>query len=115
MNDDFNTPQTIATLFELVAIINTFNNNNSFGKISKETFIYLQKTMNGFIVDVLGLESQEIQSDNKSAQLIELMLAMRSEAKNNKNYALSDQIRDQLNEIGITIKDGKEGATYSII
>jgi cysteinyl-tRNA synthetase len=42
------------------------------------------------------------------------MLSMRTEAKNNKNYALSDQIRDRLNEIGITIKDGKEGTTYSI-
>ena len=114
MNDDFNTPKTIAALFELVAIINTCNNNNSFGKISEETFIYLQKTMNGFIIDVLGLENQIVQTDDKSSQLIELMLSMRTEAKNNKNYALSDQIRNQLNDIGITIKDGKEGTTYSI-
>ncbi len=114
MNDDFNTPQTIATLFELVSIVNTCNNANSFGEISKETFIYLQKTMNGFIFDVLGLENQELQSNDKSAQLVELMLSIRTEAKNNKNYALSDQIRDQLNEMGITIKDGKEGTTYTI-
>lgn len=114
MNDDFNTPQTIATLFELVTIINSINANNSVGEISKETFIYLQKTMNGFIIDVLGLENQEMQSNDKSAQLLELMLSIRTEAKNNKNYALSDQIRNQLNEMGITIKDGKEGTTYSI-
>jgi cysteinyl-tRNA synthetase len=84
------------------------------GEISKETFIYLQKTMNGFIIEVLGLENQELKSNDKSAQLIELMLSIRMEAKNNKNYALSDQIRNQLNQMGITIKDGKEGTTYSI-
>ena len=68
--------------------------------------------MNGFILDVLGLDNLDSQSNDKSAQLVELMLSIRNEAKNNKNYALSDQIRDQLNEIGITIKDGKEGTTY---
>jgi cysteinyl-tRNA synthetase len=113
MNDDFNTPQTIATLFELVTIINSINANNSVGEISKNTFLYLQKTMNGFIVDVLGFKSTSSSTDN-SDKLIELMLEMRSEAKANKNYDLSDKIRDQLKNLGITIKDSKEGTTYSI-
>ena len=69
--------------------------------------------MNGFIVDVLGFKSISSSTDN-SDKLIELMLEMRSEAKANKNYELSDKIRDQLKNLGITIKDSKEGTTYSI-
>ena len=115
MNDDFNTPLTIATLFELVAIINTLNSTNSFGTLSEKVFNSLQNTMNGFIIDVLGLDSVQINNKNdKSEKLIELMLSLRAEAKNNKDYALSDKIRDDLTKIGVVIKDGKDGTTFTL-
>ena len=55
MNDDFNSPKTIATLFELVAKINTFATNNAIGKISEKTFKFLKDTFEGFVIDVFGL------------------------------------------------------------
>jgi cysteinyl-tRNA synthetase len=115
MNDDFNTPLTIASLFELVSIINSLSSTNSFGLLSEKVFQDLQKTMNGFIIDVLGLKGVEINTnDDKSEKLIELMLSMRTEAKNNKEYSLSDKIRDDLNKIGVVIKDGKDGTTFTL-
>ena len=115
MNDDFNTPLTIASLFELVSIINSLSSTNSFGILSEKVFQDLQKTMNGFIIDVLGLKGVEINTnDDKSEKLIELMLSMRAGAKNNKDYTLSDKIRDELNKIGVVIKDGKDGTTFTI-
>ena len=115
MNDDFNTPLTIATLFELVSIVNTLNSSKTIGTLSEKTFKKLQNNFHGFVSDVLGLEGKSNeQKDNKSEKLVELVLAMRAEAKSNKDYTLSDKIRDDLSKIGVVIKDGKDGTTYTI-
>ena len=115
MNDDFNTPLTIATLFELVSIVNTLNSSKTVGNLSEKTFKKLQNNFHGFVSDVLGLEGKSNeQRDDKSEKLVELVLAMRAEAKSNKDYTLSDKIRDDLSKIGVVIKDGKDGTTYTI-
>ena len=115
MNDDFNTPLTIATLFELVSIVNTLNSSKTIGTLSEKTFKKLQNNFHGFVSDVLGLEGKSNeQKDDKSEKLVELVLAMRAEAKSNKDYTLSDKIRDDLSKIGVVIKDGKDGTTYTI-
>ena len=115
MNDDFNTPLTIATLFELVSIVNTLNSSKTIGTLSEKTFKKLQNNFHGFVSDVLGLEGKSNeQKDDKSEKLVELVLAMRAEAKSNKDYMLSDKIRDDLSKIGVVIKDGKDGTTYTI-
>ena len=115
MNDDFNTPLTIATLFELVSIVNTLNSSKTVGILSEKTFKKLQNNFHGFVSDVLGLEGKSNeQKDDKSEKLVELVLAMRAEAKSNKDYTLSDKIRDDLSKIGVVIKDGKDGTTYTI-
>ena len=115
MNDDFNTPLTIATLFELVSIVNTLNSSKTVGTLSEKTFKKLQNNFHGFVSDVLGLEGKSNeQKDDKSEKLVELVLAMRAEAKSNKDYMLSDKIRDDLSKIGVVIKDGKDGTTYTI-
>ncbi len=113
MNDDFNTPKVIATLFELVSLINGFSSNNNW-KISKNIFEKLTHTFNGFVEEVLGLKNDHTGDNNLSKKLIEMILNIRSDAKANKNYQVSDQIRDELNKIGIEIKDGKDNTTYSI-
>ena len=67
MNDDFNTPLTIATLFELVSIVNTLNSSKTIGTLSEKTFKKLQNNFHGFVSDVLGLEGKSNeQKDNKS-------------------------------------------------
>ncbi len=114
MNDDFNTPQLIAVLFELVSKINSFSAKTSFNELSEKTFLNLKKTFNGFIEDVLGLIEEPDEKEGKTDQLIKLFLQLRAEAKESKDYELSDKIRDQLIKAGIVIKDNKEGTVYSI-
>ena len=114
MNDDFNSPKTIATLFELVSKINTYSTNNTIGKISEKTFKYLKDTFEGFIIDVFGLVPLMENDSDKLDGTVNLLVQMRVEAKQNKDYALSDKIRDNLSEIGIKLKDSKEGTTYII-
>jgi cysteinyl-tRNA synthetase len=114
MNDDFNTPRTIASLFELVTKINHYSNTKTFGVLSSDTFKKLKVTMNGFVSDVLGLKAEEAQDSEKLDGVVLLLISMRNQAKADKNYALSDQIRDQLAELGVKLKDGKDGTTYSL-
>lgn len=113
MNDDFNTPRTIAVLFELVNKINKMLATNSID-ISEDIFNQLKETINGFIEDVFGLKSEEVADSGKLDGVLEMLIGMRNKAKQSKDYALSDQIRDELNNIGIQLKDSKEGTTYTI-
>ena len=72
--------------------------------------------MGAFIFDVLGLqETPTVEShDEKLSETIAILINMRNQARTEKNFALSDQIRDQLVEIGIHLKDGKDGTTFSL-
>ncbi len=114
MNDDFNTPKVIANLFELVSIINTLLQTNKIDSVDLKTYHFLLKTMNGFIEDVLGLELHVGDNAQLTEELINMVINLRAEAKINKDYTLSDNIRDQLTSLGITIKDGKDGTTYIV-
>lgn len=113
MNDDFNTPRTIAVLFELVNKINKMITAQTVD-LSEETLIALKDTFNGFVEDVFGLKSETQAGSGKLDSVLEMLVEMRNNAKVNKDYALSDQIRDQLSGIGIQLKDSKEGTTYTI-
>lgn len=114
MNDDFNTPKTIAILFELVAKINTYNTQNNFGSISKTTFAYLKETFCGIITDVFGLLPQQKGNSDLLNKSVHLLIEMRHQAKKDGNYALADEIRDQLLGIGIQLMDSKEGTTFNV-
>ena len=98
-----------------MSIVNTLNSSKTVGNLSEKTFKKLQNNFPGFVSDVLGLEGKSNEHrDDKSEKLVELVLAMRAEAKSNKDYTLSDKIRDDLSKIGVVIKDGKDGTTYTI-
>ena len=113
MNDDFNSPILIANLFEAVKYINLLLDKKE--TISEEDFIEFNNTVNAFVFDVLGLKN-DIQKDssNKLSGVVEMLIEMRKEARENKNWALSDKIRDELATLGIQLKDGKDGTTFSI-
>ena len=114
MNDDFNTPILIANLFEGIKYINLINDEKE--TISSEDLELFSKAMHQFLFEVLGLKNEK-QTENNSEKLagvVNLLIQMRNEARANKNFALSDQIRDQLIVLGIQLKDGKEGTTFSI-
>lgn len=110
MNDDFNSPVLIAELFEAVRIINTVYDGK--GKISVVELDKLKQLIQDFVFDVLGLKDEE--SDNLELNsVLEMVIDLRKEAKENKDYATSDKIRIGLQELGIQLKDGKEGTTWS--
>lgn len=114
MNDDFNTPILIAQLFEGVRFVNVLKEGKE--SLTAEDLITFASAMNAFVFDVLGLEDEKI-SDGKNDKLegtVNLLIEMRKQARENKNFALSDQIRDQLLALGIQLKDGKEGTTFSL-
>lgn len=113
MNDDFNTPVVIANLFEAVKFINQIKEGKA--SITQEDLKTLRETMNAFAFDILGLVNPSKSKDN-SDQLegaVELLIQMREEARANKDFALSDKIRNQLLDAGIQLKDGKEGTTFT--
>lgn len=115
MNDDFNSPVLIATLFEAVKFINSVKEGE--GKISGPDIEELKSSMHDFIFDVLGLLDVAVANENNIEKLsgtVALLIKLRAEARINKDFATSDQIREQLLEIGIQLKDGKEGTTFSV-
>ncbi|WP_139958014.1 cysteine--tRNA ligase [Flavicella sediminum] len=113
MNDDFNSPVLIAQLFEAVKFVNLVNDGKE--SLTKEDIELLTQTLNAFVFDVLGLEDEAGQDDSgKLSGAIELLIKLRKEAREDKNWSLSDQIRDELADLGIQLKDGKEGTTFSV-
>lgn len=114
MNDDFNTPILIAHLFDAVKFINQLKETTE--SISNEDLNILQQTMHIFINDVLGLEnvSEASNDSDKLSGAVELLIRLRQEARANKDFALSDKIRDELAAAGIQLQDGKDGTTFSV-
>ena len=114
MNDDFNSPILIAHLFDAVKFINSVKDGKD--QISTDDLADLTQTMKAFIYDVLGLfdENEGSQNTEKLGDVVEILIEMRKEARANKNFALSDEIRDRLLAIGIQLKDGKDGTTFSL-
>ena len=84
--------------------------------MTAEDLELLKSTLTTFTFDVLGIKNEKSSSNNsdKLEGVVEMLITMRLEARANKNFALSDQIRDQLLALGIQLKDGKEGTTFSI-
>jgi cysteinyl-tRNA synthetase len=113
MNDDFNTPILISHLFEGVKFINQLKESKA--TITADDLQLLKDTMNGFVYDVLGLMNDaKEESSDKIDGVIELLIKLRKEARENKDWALSDKIRDELSALGVQLKDGREGTTYTM-
>ncbi|MEQ3661440.1 MAG: cysteine--tRNA ligase [Flavobacterium sp.] len=117
MNDDFNTPILIAHLFEGVRFINVVNDKKE--TLTSEDIELLNETLDSFLHDVLGLNlentSTTVSSDNNKLEgVINMLIEMRNEARANKNWGLSDEIRDKLLALGIQLKDGKDGTGFSV-
>jgi cysteinyl-tRNA synthetase len=113
MNDDFNTPILIAHLFDAVKCINQVNDGNT--TVTAEDLELLKQTITTFAFDILGLVniSKESSGSDKLAGAVEILINLRKEARLNKNFALSDKIRDELLEAGIQLNDSREGTTFT--
>ncbi|WP_338409690.1 cysteine--tRNA ligase [uncultured Flavobacterium sp.] len=114
MNDDFNTPVLIANLFEGIKYVNLVNDKKE--TLTAVDIALLKETLTAFTFDVLGIKNSQT-SNNSSIKLngvLEMLITMRNEARINKNWALSDEIRDKLAALDIELKDGKEGTRFSL-
>lgn len=114
LDDDFNSPILISLLFDAVRIINGVKAGTE--KLTSEDLEKLKTAIHAFVFDVLGLKAEEENQENlnKLDGTIQLLIKMRNQARLEKNWALSDQIRDELLELGIQLKDGKDGTDYSL-
>jgi len=112
MNDDLNSPVMIAHLFDGARAINGANDGNV--ALSQQEIDQLRKLFNEMLFAVLGLmpEAEAKAGDDLSAGLMSLLLTMRADAKNRKDFAASDLIRDKLTELGVTVKDTKDGPVW---
>src|SRR5690606_29152955 len=113
MNDDFNSPILIANLFEAVKFINQIKEGNA--SISSDDLEILKTTIHAFVFEVLGLVNvtQTETGTDKLSSAVELLIKLRQEARANKDFALSDKIRDELAQAGIMLQDGKDGTSFS--
>lgn len=109
LNEDLNTPQTIAHLFELARRINLVNDGNE--HISNATKVKIKKIANDYCMGVLGMQWEVENSSSALDDAMDIILSLRTQAKVEKNWNLSDQIRDLLKDKGFEIKDGKGGNT----
>ena len=114
MNDDFNTPVLISHLFEAVKTVNQIKEGNI--TLTSDDLAVFTKTINAFTFDILGLmnETSEANNSDKLSGVVEMLIQMRKQAREDKNWELSDEIRDKLLALGIQLKDGREGTTFSV-
>ena len=114
MNDDFNSPVLISHLFEAVKVINLIKDGKE--SLTQTDLQEFKKVLNDFIFDVLGLEKIEAGENNsdKLSGVVEILIEMRNHARADKDWALSDKIRDELLALGIQLKDGKEGTSFTV-
>ena len=114
MNDDFNTPILISQIFEVVKFINKLNIGQA--SITKADYKKLQNSIKLFITDIMGLDIANKSSfkNDKFDQIINVLLELRKDARKNKDYKMSDRIRDMLKEKGISINDSDDNSSYTI-
>jgi len=112
MDDDFSSPKVIANMFEIAPVINSIKDGHiAINNISGSTLQKMKDTFRVFLEDIFGLMSTDNSNNEVLKPVMELLLDIRKEAKLKKDFATSDKIRNQLNAMGIVIKDEKDGGT----
>jgi cysteinyl-tRNA synthetase len=110
MCDDFNTAKTLAVLFEMSARIYDFKSGNTpLTAVDKDHFERFKSAYVTFMEDVLGLKAEEEHNQELLAGVIQVLIDLRKKAREDKNYKLSDKIRDDLKAMGVQLMDGKNG------
>ncbi len=110
MDDDFSTPKILANMFEIAPIINSLKDGLiPEGTLSSSTLLLMKQKFAIFLEDILGLQGMNGPKNAQFEGMIDLLIAIRKDAKAKKDFATSDRIRLQLLELGIHIKDEKDG------
>jgi cysteinyl-tRNA synthetase len=115
MNDDFNTAKVLANIFELVPVINSLKSGQVRpDAMSPATIGMMKKYFTDYLENILGLKGEFAGDDQKLTGVVELLIDIRRDARTRKDYATSDKIRLQLLNLGIVLKDEKDGGiSYS--
>ena len=115
MDDDFNTAIAIGTVFEMVKEINRFIDLTQKSKEGLQVLRNSVEFIKQIVIDVLGIKlNLEMKVEGLSNELVELILDLRMNAKKDKNFALADDIRNKLSDLGIEIKDGKDKTAWTL-
>ena len=113
INDDFNTPILIAHLFDGVRIINSVKDGKE--NLNASDLEQLKTIFNTFVNDILGfISSKESSGNYLTNEVMELVLQLRGNAKKSKDFDTADLIRDELDKVGIQIKDGRERSSWEV-
>ena len=110
MNDDFNTALASAALFDMAREINTYLKETTLDRQAMQKVSEVYTTL----LSIMGLDfaAKEDENDGLTEALMQLLIDLRKQARQEKNYAMADQIRNQLNEIGVILEDTKQGTTW---
>lgn len=117
MNDDLNTPNVIATLFDACRIINQVNDGNA--TFTQGDIDELKRVFQTYLFDVLGVRDDAAGTGSNTdlepyRKAVDLLLDIRKTAKQNKDWATSDMIRNKMNEAGFDVKDTKDGFEWKV-
>jgi len=111
LNDDFNTPIALAHLFDLSRVINQVNDGKE--SFSQEDIAVAKKLFETLLFSIFGLRDEKGKDDSHLIDyLMDTILEIRKQAKENKDYATADKIREELEKLNIQIKDSKEGSSW---
>jgi cysteinyl-tRNA synthetase len=112
LDDDLNSPILLSHLFEGVKLINSVVDGSE--KIDSSSLEALKALFNTFVFEILGLknESAGVNDEKLTGDLMKIIIQLRQDAKNNKDFPTSDKIRNELSQIGITLKDKKDGVDW---
>ena len=97
--------------FEAVKFINSVKDGKA--SVTSSDLELLTTSMSAFVYDIMGILPQNEQIESRLAPVMDLILDLRKSAREQKDWDTSDKIRDGLSDAGITVKDGKEGTTWS--
>lgn len=111
MNDDFNTAETIAYLFDLLSEAHAMKQTGI--NVSEDVLSKLKDTYKGFLT-VLGIRPGSSSGFQRLPEMMDVLIKVRQEARAKKDFELSDYIRERLSSIGIHVKDSKENTTYEV-
>ncbi len=117
MDDDFNTAQGVAVIFDFAKEVNRLIAENE--KIKADFYLNVKNFLERTAAEVLGIidfeAAKTVAGEGLSSDLIELLIEIRLNAKKNKNFALADEIRNKLKKLGVELRDSKEGTTYKMV
>jgi cysteinyl-tRNA synthetase len=115
MNDDFNTPVAISVLFDLAKLTNTLLNAEAApGRAALQALDELYRELGGNLLGIVPEQATASLNAERESGLIRLLIEMRTDARQRKDFAASDRIRDRLKELGVILEDGKDGTTWKL-